>query len=114
MKVALYARVSTEKQADKDLSIPDQLRQMREYCQKHSYEVYNEYIEGRTATEDRRPVFQEMIAEAMQKNPPFNMVLTLTTSRFFRNATQARIYKHNLSRRGIKVIAIHQEVSDDP
>ena len=32
MAVALYARVSTPRQAEKDLSIPDQLRQMREYC----------------------------------------------------------------------------------
>ena len=30
MAVGLYARVSTTKQADKDLSIPDQLRQMRD------------------------------------------------------------------------------------
>ena len=32
MAVALYARVSTPRQAEKDLSIPDQLRQLREYC----------------------------------------------------------------------------------
>ena len=30
MAVALYARVSTPKQAEKDLSIPDQLKQMRD------------------------------------------------------------------------------------
>jgi hypothetical protein len=30
--VALYARVSTGKEAETDLSIPDQLRQMREWC----------------------------------------------------------------------------------
>ncbi len=29
MQVALYARVSTTRQAENDLSIPDQLRQMR-------------------------------------------------------------------------------------
>ena len=34
MIVALYARVSTSKQAEKDLSIPDQLfNQMRAWCQ---------------------------------------------------------------------------------
>jgi site-specific DNA recombinase len=32
MAVALYARVSTPRQAENDLSIPDQLRQLREYC----------------------------------------------------------------------------------
>ena len=39
MAVALYARVSTPRQAEKDLSIPDQLRQMREYCKAHSLPV---------------------------------------------------------------------------
>lgn len=32
MHVALYARVSTVRQADNDLSIPDQLRQFNEWC----------------------------------------------------------------------------------
>ncbi len=32
MAVALYSRVSTAKQAEKDLSIPDQLRKMRDWC----------------------------------------------------------------------------------
>jgi site-specific DNA recombinase len=39
MAVALYARVSTTKQAEKNLSIPDQLRQMRNWCTKQGYAV---------------------------------------------------------------------------
>jgi site-specific DNA recombinase len=46
MAVALYARVSTGKQADKDLSIPDQLRQMREWCKRNSYSIGAEYVEA--------------------------------------------------------------------
>ena len=65
MIVALYARVSTTKQAEKDLSIPDQIRQMKEWCKGKKYSVAVEYIEpGASATDDRRPVFQQMIAEA--------------------------------------------------
>ena len=37
LQVALYARVSTVKQAEKDLSIPDQLRQMRDFCSQHKH-----------------------------------------------------------------------------
>jgi site-specific DNA recombinase len=58
MAVALYARVSTVKQAEKDLSIPDQLRQMREWCKGQGHLVAMEYVEpGASATDDRRPVF---------------------------------------------------------
>ena len=39
MIVALYARVSTSKQAEKDLSIPDQLSQMRSWCQAGGHTV---------------------------------------------------------------------------
>jgi DNA invertase Pin-like site-specific DNA recombinase len=59
MAVALYARVSTSKQAEKDLSIPDQLRQMREWCKQQGYLIATEYVEpGASATDDRRPIFQ--------------------------------------------------------
>lgn len=49
MAVALYARVSTTKQADKDLSIPDQLRQMREWCKRNGHAIGKEYIEAGAA-----------------------------------------------------------------
>jgi site-specific DNA recombinase len=45
MIVALYARVSTSKQAEKDLSIPDQLRQMRDMCKASSHTIALEYVE---------------------------------------------------------------------
>ena len=44
MIVALYARVSTSKQAEKDLSIPDQLSQMRAWCQASGHSVGAEYV----------------------------------------------------------------------
>ncbi len=39
MAVALYARVSTLKQVEKDLSIPDQLRQILDWCRELGYAV---------------------------------------------------------------------------
>ena len=115
ISVALYARVSTGKQAAKDLSIPDQLKQLRDYCHRKEWVIAKEYVEsGASARDDNRPKFQEMVTDAFAVKPPFSIILTLTTSRFFRDATKARIYKHKLAKAGIKTIAIHQEVSDDP
>jgi DNA invertase Pin-like site-specific DNA recombinase len=45
MIVALYAQVSTSKQAEKDLSIPDQLSQMRAWCRAFGHSVGAEYVE---------------------------------------------------------------------
>ena len=76
MIVALYARVSTNKQVEKDLSIPDQVNQMRAWCQAQGHSVATEYVEaGASATDDRRPVFQRMIAEAAVVPSPFDAIV---------------------------------------
>jgi DNA invertase Pin-like site-specific DNA recombinase len=114
-KAALYARVSTGKQAEKDLSIPDQIRQLEDYCQSQKWLVHKAYVEpGASARDENRPVFQEMIADALANHRQFDVIVTLTTSRFFRDATKARIYKHKLAKAGVKVVATHQQVADDP
>ena len=114
-RAALYARVSTGRQAERDLSIPDQKRQLQAYCAAKGWRVAHTYVEaGASAQDDRRPVFQDMITQALAKPRPFGVVVVLTTSRFFRDATQARLYKHRLAKAGVRVVAVHQEVSDDP
>ncbi len=116
MKVFLYARVSTPEQAKKDLSIPDQLRQMREYCQQNNYAIIQEYVEpGVTATDDnKRPVFMQMIDDALSKEYSVDAILVLTTSRFFRDSFKAKFYKRALKKKNIKVIAIRQRTDDSP
>lgn len=115
IRAALYARVSTGKQADRELSIPDQVRQMEEYCRSKGWMVHKIYEErGASARDDRRPTFQEMIGEALRADHPFDIILTLTTSRFFRDSAGAKIYKRKLAKKGVRVVAMHQEVSDDP
>lgn len=78
MAVALYARVSTTRQAENDLSIPDQLRQLREWSENNSHAIAIEYIEpGASATDDKRPVFQQMITDCRSacKNDPLSGVI---------------------------------------
>ena len=68
MQIAIYARVSTGRQAENELSIPDQLRQMRQWAERNGHVVVKEYIEpGATATDDKRPVFQDMMMDATMK-----------------------------------------------
>jgi DNA invertase Pin-like site-specific DNA recombinase len=115
MKVALYARVSTTRQAENELSIPDQLRQMRDWCKRNGHVVAAEYVEaGATATDDRRPQFQEMIAAAVEKPAPFDIVLVHSFSRFFRDLEQALSYKKQLSKAGVDLVSITQQLGNDP
>lgn len=115
MAVALYARVSTAKQAEKDLSIPDQLKQMREWCKSRGLLVAMEYVEpGASATDDKRPVFQQMIAEATKDTPPYEAIIVHSRSRFFRDLFEFLNYERKLARSGVKVQSITQQTTDDP
>ncbi len=114
MHVALYARVSTTRQADNDLSIPDQLRQLNEWCKTNGHLVVHEYVEpGASATDDKRPIFQQLINDAMQKPPAFEAIIIHSLSRFFRDAIQFGVYERKLNRNKVKIISITQPTSDD-
>ncbi len=115
MIAAIYARVSTTKQVEKDLSIPDQLRQVREWCKRQGYTVAIEYQElGASATDDRRPVFQQMITEASTKPAPFDVIVVHSLSRFFRDSLEFGLYERHLNKYGVRLISITQQTSDDP
>ena len=84
VRAALYLRVSTGRQADNDLSIPDQRRQARAYSNSRGWEIVADYVEpGASATDDRRPEFQRMIDAATTKPPAFDVILVHSFSRFF-------------------------------
>jgi len=114
MHVALYVRVSTTRQAENDLSIPDQLRQLHEWGKANGHLVVQEYVEpGASATDDKRPVFQQMIADALLKPPAFEAIIIHSLSRFFRDAIEFGIYERKLKKHGVKVVSITQQTGDD-
>jgi DNA invertase Pin-like site-specific DNA recombinase len=115
MKVALYARVSSDQQAEKNNSIPSQLRLLHEYADKHNMSVHKEYIdEGESALSVNRPAFLEMIAETKKKFPPFQAILVWKLSRFARNRQDSIVYKAMLKKRGIDVISISEPIDNTP
>jgi site-specific DNA recombinase len=114
-RVALYARVSTSRQADHDLSIPDQIRQGEEFCRRKGWELVKVFTEpGASATDDRRPAFQEMIDLACGPDHPFDVILTHSFSRFFRDAMLFEVYSRRLKKVGVVLVSMTQEVGDDP
>lgn len=115
MLVALYARVSTTRQAENDLSIPDQLARMRRWCQANGHAVVAEYVEpGASATDDKRPVFQQMMGDALLKPSAFEAIVIHSLSRFFRDVVEFGVHEKRLKRNGVKIVSISQQTSDDP
>jgi site-specific DNA recombinase len=115
VNVALYVRVSTTRQAEINLSIPDQLKQMRARCAQNGDVVVAEYVEpGATGTDDGRPVFREMIQDTEMVPPPFDAILVHSLSRFYREEVEFALYERSLKKRGVRIISITQETADDP
>ena len=63
VRAALYARVSSERQAEKDLSIPAQLKALSQHAEKQGWKVVEQFVdEAESARTADRPEFQRMIA----------------------------------------------------
>lgn len=115
LRVALYLRVSTVRQAEKDLSIPDQRRHAEAFCTAKGWEIGSEFVEpGASATDDRRPAFQRMIDAACAHERPFDSIIVHSFSRFFRDAFQLEFYVRKLAKHGVKLVSMTQETGDDP
>ncbi len=114
-RACLYLRVSTGRQAESDLSIPDQRRQLTEWSQARGWKVAAEYADlGETATDDNRAEFQRMIERACDDDQPFDVIVVHSFSRFFRDAFGLEMYVRRLAKHGVRLISITQELGDDP
>ena len=114
-RAALYLRVSTMRQAEHDVSIPDQRKQGETYCASRGYQLVETFVEaGASATNDRRPEFQRMIEAGTSKPAPFDVVVVHSFSRFFRDHFELEFYVRKLAKNGIKLVSITQEMGDDP
>ena len=78
-QVAIYARVSTDKQTT-DL----QLAELREFAKRSGWNIHHEYIDhGYTGANTKRPAFNEMLAEARKKK--FDCLLVWKLARLGRS-----------------------------
>ena len=114
-RVAVYVRVSTSRQAEADLSIPDQIKQAEGYCNQKGWEIVTSYVEpGASATDDRRPEFQRMIDAAIDPERPYDVILVHSMSRFFRDQFQSEFYIRKLRKTRVAVVSITQQFDNDP
>jgi DNA invertase Pin-like site-specific DNA recombinase len=114
-RAAAYLRVSTGRQAEHDLSIPDQRKQVRAWIDQRGWLLAAEYVEaGASATDDKRAEFQRLIERACDDDKPFDVIVVHSFSRFFRDAFGLEFYVRKLAKHGVRLVSITQELGDDP
>jgi len=107
-------RVSTSRQVEHDLSVPDQRAQLASWCKAKQWEIVAEFIEpGATATDDKRRVFQQMIERACDGEHAFDVIVVHSYSRFFRDAFGQEFYLRKLAKHGVKLVSITQPLGDE-
>jgi site-specific DNA recombinase len=115
LRAALYFRVSTGRQAESDLSIPDQRRQALAYCAAHGWDVAIEFVEpGMSGTDDRRPELQRLLDMATAGGAPFDVVLVHSFSRFARDHFALEMHVRHLRKAGVRLVSITQDLGEDP
>jgi DNA invertase Pin-like site-specific DNA recombinase len=103
MKVAIYARYSSDSQ--RDASIADQFRVCREFARRQAWEIANEYsdhaISGATLL---RPGFQAMMQSALRKE--VDVVLAESLDRFSRDQEDTAGLFKRLTFAGVSIVTL--------
>ena len=96
-RVVVYARVSTDEQAEEGFSLDEQLRLCREFCERKGWTVVAEYVDpGESGTTVARPAFQEMLRDA--RHGKFDYLVVHKLDRFSRSLVDALVTVSMLSR----------------
>jgi len=114
MNCLLYARVSTDKQAQKDLSIPAQIAAMKEYAKKNGWRVVGHFIdEGESAKTANRPELKRLIQHC-KENKNIDIVIVHKIDRLARNLIDYATIKAILKQKGIRLISVSEPFDDNP
>ena len=107
----IYARYSCSSQTEQ--SIEGQLHDAYDFASREGYTVIREYIDrAMTGTNDNRPSFQKMIKDAERQD--FRYILVWKLDRFARNRYDSAVHKHQLSKFGVKVVSVKENITDTP
>ncbi len=77
MKIAIYARVSTDRQ-----DTENQAAQLRDFAPKQGWQIVEEYVDYETGSKSDRPAFQRMFKDASRRK--FDLVLFWALDRLSR------------------------------
>ncbi|MDW7675376.1 MAG: recombinase family protein [Bacillota bacterium] len=106
-----YARVSTNDQAIKDNSIPEQFSRIEKFAQEKGIEILRNYRDSDSAYHDEnREQFKAMIADATEKKPDY--ILLDDSSRFARTRKASIETKDLLRRHGVNIVFVNEPMVD--
>ena len=110
MKALIYLRVSTDKQAEKGLSLPTQKEQCLGYATRLGYKVSENDIytdAGESARNEDRAEFQRMLMRC-REDKDVGAIIVYDLSRFSRNGVEYFITKKSLEKFCVKILSVSE------
>lgn len=105
MRVAAYARYSSDQQ--RDASLDDQLRNCRRYCEREGWPEPTAYTDAAmSGSRSDRPGYRALLAEAHQ----FDVVLVDDLSRLSRDSAESAMAVRRLKFAGVRLIGVSDGV----
>ena len=114
MHVAIYARVSTERQ-EREQTIDSQLTVLRAWVAEHGHTLAAEHVytdEGYSGSRLDRPALDRLRDAA--REAAFAAVVLLSPDRLARKYAYQVLLLEELRRAGCQVVFLHHPISDDP
>lgn len=105
MKVALYARVSTD---DQGQNPETQLLRLRETAKARGWEIFDEYIDFRSGKDANRPDFQRLLSDA--KGHKVDIILITKLDRMMRSTANLLTVMQDLERWGVALECLDQPI----
>ena len=106
----IYARYSSDKQTE--MSIEGQIAECKKYAAENDMFIVREYVDRAfSATTDKRPDFQRMIADSEDNS--FDTILVYQLDRFSRDRLDSGYYRKILRSHGVRVISVKEDYGDD-
>ena len=108
-----YVRVSTDMQEDRGLSIPAQLKAIREYAARHDIQVLDTFTEAASSYQDesKRAEFRRMFERA-KSDPQVGMMLVHESSRFCRDPWRTPQLIGELQDAGVRLVSVTEPEYD--
>lgn len=116
-KALIYLRVSTDRQAQKGLSIPAQKERCLQYATVNKFEVNEEMDvyedKGESARTTNRPDFLRLW-ERCRNDKAVKAVIVYDISRLARDRIDFALVKQDLTKRGIRICSATEGIDDSP
>ena len=112
MNVAIYVRVSTDKQSEKQLSIPAQLEAIETYAAGRGWTILDRFVDaGESARTSERPELQRLLHRCQQQ-PAIDIVLVHKIDRLARNVHDHAVIKATLKQYGVRLVSVVENVDE--